>query len=121
MRMTLLGAAGLLGFTVAILASACTPRLSEGGAATPERYLKDAQVALQGNAPGRAMADLDRAEAIMLDRGTPARSVALRELAMAREALVRGDWLQASEYMGEAMQHPSASATGGGVVGGGLP
>ncbi|MBV8458411.1 MAG: hypothetical protein JO122_17555, partial [Acetobacteraceae bacterium] len=67
------------------------------------------------------MADLDRAEAIMLDRGTPARSVALRELALAREALVRGDWLQASEYMGEAMQHPSASATGGGVVGGGLP
>jgi hypothetical protein len=113
MRMMLLGAVGLIGFSVAISGSAWS--------ATPEQYLKDAQGALQANAPHRALADLDRAEAIVLDRGTPGRSVALRELATARVAIVRGEWLQASDYMGEAMQHRSASATGGGVVGSGFP
>jgi hypothetical protein len=108
MRMTLLAAMGMLGFAAWISPAAW--------ATTPEHYLIAAQDALQANAPDLARIDLQRAEAMVRKR--PAHKQALRELAKAQVALGRGDWLEAENYMGLAMQYGGASATGGGFGGG---
>jgi hypothetical protein len=109
MRMTLLAATGMFGLAVGNSAAAW--------ATTPQHYLIGAQDALQANEPDLARVDLDRAEAMVRNR--PAHRQALRELAKAQVALARGDWLEAENYMGLAMQYRSASATGGGWGGGG--
>jgi hypothetical protein len=103
MRMMLFVAAGMCGLTVATAASA--------RAVAPEHYLTAAQNAVQANATDAALADLDRADAVA--RARHASRVALGELSMARTALARGDWLQAEDYMGEAMQHRGVSVAGG--------
>jgi hypothetical protein len=108
MRMALLTAAGMFGLALTVSSAA--------RAAAPEHYLIGAQDALQANAPDLALADLDRAEAMVLKR--QAHGPALRELAMAQGALARGDWLGGENYMGLAMQHRSVSVTGGGIGGG---
>ncbi len=90
------------------------PAFAQSG--TAETYLKTALEAVQQHHAMKAISALDRAEAEMIDSSAPASradspddSPAIRQMARAREAVQSHKWSQATDYINEAMKHPSTT------------
>lgn len=86
----------------------------------PEQYMQQALTAVQAHHRATALIAINNAESALLtsqaaEENRGARDVGradpsvIRETARAREAVQQRHWKQASDYLKEAMAHPSAT------------